>query len=165
MALDDADFLTVLRPRFGDFLGEIRLRGKRFSYPLGLSLANSLTAPRLALVGDAAHGMHPIAGQGLNAGLRDVAALAQVVSEAARRGEDIGAGDVLARYAQWRRFDVATLALVTDLTNRLFSNDNPLLRLGRDLGLGAVGAWPALRRNLIREAAGLTGDLPELMQG
>lgn len=162
--LSDADFLKVLRPRFGDFLGDIKLRGKRFTYPLGLTVANSFVADRLALIGDAAHGMHPIAGQGFNAGLRDVGALAQVLDEATRRGEDIGAPDVLARYQQWRRFDTATLALTTDLTNRLFSNDNPLLRLGRDLGMGAINAMPALRRKFIREAAGLTGDLPDLMR-
>ena len=162
--LDDAGFLKVLRPRFGDFLGEIRLRGKRYSYPLGLTLANSFIAPRLALVGDAAHGMHPIAGQGLNAGLRDVGALVQVITEAARRGEDFAATQVLARYQQWRRFDTATLAMVTDTTNRLFSNDNPLLRLGRDIGMGMLGAVPALRRGFIREAAGLTGELPDLMK-
>lgn len=164
-AMEDDAYLTVLRPRFGDFLGEIGLEGERFSYPLSLSLAQSFTAPRVALVGDAAHGVHPIAGQGLNAGLKDVAALAQVLVEAARRGEDPGAPDVLARYQQWRRFDTATLALATDGFNRLFSNDNPLLRLGRDLGMGLVGKVPALRRGLIREAAGLTGDLPDLMRG
>ena len=164
-ALSDEDFMEVLRPRFGDFLGEISLKGKRFTYPLGLTIANSFVAERLTLVGDAAHGMHPIAGQGLNAGLRDVGALAQVVSEAARRGEDFAAPDVLARYQQWRRFDTATLAAVTDATNRLFSNDNPLLRLGRDLGMGVLGSMPGLRRGFIREAAGLTGDLPELMKG
>jgi 2-octaprenyl-6-methoxyphenol hydroxylase len=164
-ALPDADFMEVLRPRFGDFLGDIALRGKRFTYPLSLTVANSFVAERLALVGDAAHGMHPIAGQGLNAGLRDVAALAQVMDEAARRGEDIAAGDVLARYQQWRRFDTATLALSTDLTNRLFSNDNPLLRAARDLGMGAIAHLPGLRRGFIREAAGLTGDLPALMKG
>ncbi|MET4100606.1 2-octaprenyl-6-methoxyphenol hydroxylase [Roseovarius sp. MBR-78] len=163
-ALPDADFMEVLRPRFGDFLGDIALRGKRFTYPLSLTVANSFVAERLALVGDAAHGMHPIAGQGLNAGLRDVAALAQVMDEAARRGEDIAAGDVLARYQQWRRFDTATLALSTDLTNRLFSNDNPLLRAARDLGMGAIAHLPGLRRGFIREAAGLTGDLPALMK-
>ena len=165
VALDDADFLKVLRPRFGDFLGDIRLRGKRYTYPLNLTLANSLVAPRVALIGDAAHGLHPIAGQGLNAGLRDVGALAQVIADARHRGEDFAAPDVLARYQQWRRFDTATLALVTDATNRLFSNDNPLLRLGRDLGMGALNAWPKLRRSFIREAAGLTGDLPDLMKG
>ncbi len=164
-ALSHADFMQVLRPRFGDFLGAIKLRGKRFTYPLDLTIANSFIADRLALIGDAAHGMHPIAGQGLNAGLRDVGALAQVISDAARRGEDIAAPDVLARYQQWRRFDTATLALATDLTNRLFSNDNPLLRLGRDLGMGAINALPSLRRKFIREAAGLTGDLPALMRG
>ncbi|QYX56485.1 UbiH/UbiF/VisC/COQ6 family ubiquinone biosynthesis hydroxylase [Roseovarius sp. SCSIO 43702] len=163
-ALDDTGFMEVLRPRFGDFLGEIALRGKRYTYPLNLTLANSFIAPRLALAGDAAHGMHPIAGQGLNAGLRDVAALAQVLSEARTRGEDIGAADVLARYQQWRRFDTATLAMTTDLTNRLFSTDNPLLRLGRDIGMGVINGWPGLRRGLMREAAGLTGDLPELMR-
>ena len=164
-ALSDADFMQVLRPRFGDFLGDISLKGKRFTYPLGLTVANSFVADRLALIGDAAHGMHPIAGQGLNAGLRDVGALAQVLNEATQRGEDIGAPDVLARYQQWRRFDTATLALATDLTNRLFSNDNPLLRLGRDLGMGAINTLPSLRRTFIREAAGLTGDLPALMRG
>ncbi|PWE35826.1 2-octaprenyl-6-methoxyphenyl hydroxylase [Pelagicola sp. LXJ1103] len=163
-ALDDADFLHVLRPRFGDFLGDISLAGKRYTYPLSLSIATAFVAKRVALVGDAAHGVHPVAGQGLNAGLRDVAALTQVLSEARMRGEDIARADVLARYARWRRFDVATLALTTDASNRLFSNDNPLLRLGRDLGMGAINAVPGLRRKIMREAAGLTGDLPALMR-
>ncbi|MFK7939741.1 MAG: UbiH/UbiF/VisC/COQ6 family ubiquinone biosynthesis hydroxylase [Roseovarius sp.] len=163
-ALNDADFLEVLRPRFGDFLGDILLRGKRYTYPLSLSIANSFVAPRVALVGDAAHGVHPLAGQGLNAGLRDVGALVQVLVEARARGEDIAAADVLARYQQWRRFDTASLAVVTDLTNRLFSNDNPVLRLGRDLGMGAINAMPGLRRAFVREAAGLTGELPALMR-
>ena len=163
--LSDTDFMEVLRPRFGEFLGAIKLKGRRFSYPLDLTLANSFVADRLALIGDAAHGLHPIAGQGLNAGLRDVGALAQVLDEAAQRGEDIAAPDVLARYQQWRRFDTATLALATDLTNRLFSNDNPFLRLARDIGMGAVNAMPGLRRSFIREAAGLTGELPSLMRG
>ncbi|WP_435310376.1 UbiH/UbiF/VisC/COQ6 family ubiquinone biosynthesis hydroxylase [Primorskyibacter sedentarius] len=164
-ALPDVDYLDVLRPRFGDFLGEISLAGDRFTYPLSLSLANSFIGDRLALVGDAAHGVHPIAGQGLNAGLRDVAALAHVLTHARQRGEDFAQPDVLARYQQWRRFDTATLAGATDIFNRLFSNDNPLLRAGRDLGMKAVQAVPALRRGFIREAAGLTGDLPELMRG
>lgn len=163
-ALDDSEFLRVLRPRFGDFLGDISLTGKRYTYPLGLSLAKRFIARRVALVGDAAHGVHPVAGQGLNAGLRDVAALTQVLSEARMRGEDIAREDVLARYERWRRFDVATLALTTDASNRLFSNDNPLIRLGRDIGMGAVNALPGLRRRLMREAAGLTGDLPALMR-
>ncbi|PWR01927.1 2-octaprenyl-6-methoxyphenyl hydroxylase [Meridianimarinicoccus roseus] len=164
-AMDDDGYLTVLRPRFGSFLGEIRLAGARYTYPLNMTLASSFTAPRLALVGDAARGVHPIAGQGLNAGLRDVAALAEVVALAHRRGQDIGAPDVLALYAGWRRFDTATLAFATDTFNRLFSNDNPLLRAGRDLGLGLVNAAPSLRRAFMREAAGLTGDLPRLLTG
>lgn len=164
-ALPDADYLDVLRPRFGSFLGEISLQGARFTYPLSLSLANKLVADRVALVGDAAHGIHPIAGQGLNAGVRDVAALAEVIAEAARRGEDIGSASVLARYQTWRRFDNTTLALATDTFNRLFSNDNPVARSIRDIGMGIVGSLPGLRRGFIREAAGLTGDLPKLLQG
>ncbi|MFW2589276.1 UbiH/UbiF/VisC/COQ6 family ubiquinone biosynthesis hydroxylase [Sagittula sp. SSi028] len=163
-ALPDEDYLTVLRPRFGDFLGDISLAGLRHTYPLNLTLANSFTAPRLALVGDAAHGMHPIAGQGLNAGLRDVASLAHVLAHATKRGEDMAAPAILDRYQQWRRWDTATLAASTDLFNRLFSNDNPLLRAARDLGMAAVNAAPGLRRGVIREAAGLTGDLPDLMR-
>ena len=165
MAMDDDAFLDALRPAFGSFLGDISLVGDRFSYPLNLTLAKAFTADRIALIGDAAHGVHPIAGQGLNAGLRDVAALVDVLTEAKQRGEDIGTGQVLDRYAEWRRFDTTTLALATDTFNRLFSNDNPLLRGLRDLGMGVVNSLPALRRTLIREAAGLTGDLPSLMRG
>ncbi len=164
-ALSEPDYLQVLRPRFGDFLGEIRLAGDRFTYPLGLTIANSFIAERLALVGDAAHGMHPIAGQGLNAGLRDVGALAEVLTLAGRRGEDFASTLVLERYQEWRRFDTASLAMATDVFNKLFSNDNPLLRLGRDIGMGIVNAAPGLRRGFVREAAGLTGDLPKLLQG
>ncbi|MGR3570637.1 UbiH/UbiF/VisC/COQ6 family ubiquinone biosynthesis hydroxylase [Brevirhabdus sp.] len=164
-ALTQENYLAVLRPRFGDFLGRIDLAGQRFSYPLGLSLANAMVADRLALVGDAAHAVHPLAGQGLNQGLRDVAALSEVLIDAHRRGEDFASPLTLARYQQWRRFDATTLALATDGFNRLFSNDNPLLRGLRDLGLGAVNALPGLRRGFIREAAGLTGELPRLMQG
>ncbi|PZX12007.1 FAD-dependent monooxygenase [Celeribacter halophilus] len=164
-ALTDEDYLAVLRPRFGDFLGEISLVGKRFTYPLNITLANSFTATRVALVGDAAHGMHPISGQGLNAGLKDVGALTEVLVEAHRRGEDIGREDVLERYAQWRRFDVATMALMTDSFNKLFSNDNPLLRLARDLGMGVVNSVTGLRRAAIREAAGVNGDVPKLLRG
>ncbi len=164
-ALPEEDYLTVLRPRFSDFLGEISLAGERFTYPLGLTLANRFIADRLALVGDAAHGMHPIAGQGLNAGLRDVAVLAHVIGHAVRRGEDFASPMVLERYEQWRRFDTATLLSATDLFNRLFSNDNPILRAGRDLGMAALNAIPSARRTFIREAAGLNGDLPDLMAG
>ncbi|WP_089948050.1 UbiH/UbiF/VisC/COQ6 family ubiquinone biosynthesis hydroxylase [Litoreibacter albidus] len=164
-ALDDDDFINALRPAFGDFLGDIHVAGARFSYPMNLTLASRLVDQRLVLVGDAAHGVHPIAGQGLNLGLRDIGALAEVLVEARRRGEDIGTDAVLARYAEWRRFDTATLAMATNSFNGLFSNDNPILRAGRDIGMGLVNAFPALRRNFIREAAGLTGDLPRLLQG
>lgn len=168
-ALPEADYLAALAPRFGDFLGPLRLAGERFSYPLSLSLAAHWVAPRLALVGDAAHGVHPIAGQGLNLGFRDVAALAEVLATAARRGEDIGALDVLQRYERWRRFDTVTLALGMDMVNRLFSNDNPVLRAVRDLGMGLVSRSPRLRLGFMRQAAGLatgtTGRLPRLLQG
>ncbi len=164
-AMDGPDYLAVLRPRFGDFLGEISLAGDRYSYPLSLSLAQSLVAERLVLVGDAAHGLHPIAGQGLNLGLRDVAALAEVLLEAARRGEDIANPLVLERYQIWRRFDTVAMALATDGVNRLFSNDNPVLRGLRDVGMGVVSALPALRRGFIRQAAGLTGEVPKLLRG
>ncbi len=164
-ALSDEDFLAILRPRFGDFLGKISLAGPRFSYPLNLTLARAYAAPRVALIGDAAHGVHPIAGQGLNLGLRDVGALAEIVVEAMRRGEDIGALDVLERYQGWRRFDSTALALGMDSVNKLFSNRNPILRAGRDLGMGLVNAIPALRRGFMRQAAGLSGPLPRLLQG
>ena len=164
-AMDDAEYMDTLRPRFGDFLGDIELAGVRFSYPLNLTLANAFVKPRLALIGDAAHGVHPIAGQGLNLGLRDVGALAEVLVDAARRGEDIGAINVLERYQTWRRWDTATLAAATDGFNKLFSNDNPILRGVRDLGMGVVNAMPNLRRRFIGEAAGLNGDLPRLMLG
>lgn len=163
--LSDKDYLAELRPCFGDFLGEIKLEGARFSYPLKLTIANTFTDDRLVLVGDAAHGMHPLAGQGLNMGLRDVAALAEVLILANRRGEDFTSPLVLDRYQQWRRFDTATMAVATTSINRLFSNDNPILRAGRDIGLGLVNAMPGMRRGLIRQAAGLTGELPKLMQG
>ncbi len=164
-ALSDADYMAALRPRIGNYLGEVTLAGTRFTYPLSLSVAQSLVSARVALVGDAAHGVHPIAGQGLNLGLRDVGALAQVLIEAARRGEDFGASDVLGRYERWRRFDSTALALGMDTANRLFSNDNPVIRLGRDLGMGLVNAVPGLRRGFIRQAAGLSGDVPRLLAG
>jgi 2-octaprenyl-6-methoxyphenol hydroxylase len=164
-ALSDEDFLAILRPRFGDFMGKISLAGPRFSYPLNLTLARAYAAPRVALIGDAAHGVHPIAGQGLNLGLRDVGALAEIVVEAMRRGEDIGALDVVERYQGWRRFDSTALALGMDSVNKLFSNRNPILRAGRDLGMGLVNAIPALRQGFMRQAAGLSGPLPRLLQG
>ena len=164
-ALDDEGFLEALRPRFGDFLGEIKLAGKRFSYPLNLTMANQVVKERLVLIGDAAQGVHPIAGQGFNQGLVDVATLTQVLAEARRRGEDIGSILVLDRHRQWRSFDRATLALGMDAVNRLFSNDNPLLRFGRSLGMAAIDRMPGLRQRFIREAAGVTGDVPNLLKG
>lgn len=164
-ALPDEAFLSALRPVFGDHLGDLRLAGPRFAYPLTLTLAEEYVKPRIALAGDAAHGVHPIAGQGLNLGLRDVAALAEVLVEAHRRGEDIGAIDVLTRYESWRRPDSTLLALGMDGVNRLFSNANPVLRGLRDLGLGAVNRLPALRRALIRQAAGVSGHPPRLLTG
>ncbi len=164
-ARNDAGYLDALRPVFGDFLGDIKLLGKRYTYPLGLTLANSFVADRVVLAGDAAHGIHPLAGQGFNLGVRDAAALAEVLVEANRRGEDMGASDVLERYQRWRRFDTASLAVATDGINRLFSNDNPLIRTARDMGLGLVNKMPSLRRNLMREAAGLSGDMPRLLAG
>ena len=164
-ALDDGAFLDILRPRFGDFLGDISLAGPRFSYPLTLTLADRYAAPRLALVGDAAHGVHPIAGQGLNLGLRDVAALAEILVSAARRGEDFGALDVLERYQTWRRPDSTALALGMDAVNMLFSNDNSALRVARDTGMGLVGRFAPLRRAFIRQAAGLSGQTAKLLLG
>lgn len=164
-ALPDAEYLEALRPRFGDFLGQIELAGTRFTYPLSLSLAERFVAPRVALVGDAAHGVHPIAGQGLNLGLRDVAALAEVLILARRRGLEVGDPVALEEYQRWRRFDATALALGMDAVNRVFSTDNPVLRLGRDLGMGLVSALPGLRRGFIRQAAGLNGELPRLLAG
>ncbi|WP_026155277.1 UbiH/UbiF/VisC/COQ6 family ubiquinone biosynthesis hydroxylase [Paracoccus sp. N5] len=166
LALPDEQFLAVLRPRFGDFLGEIRLAGPRFCYPLNLTLAERYVAPRIALVGDAAHGVHPVAGQGLNLGLRDVAALAEVLVAARRRGEDIGTEPVLARYQDWRRPDATLLALGMDGVNTLFSNGNPLLRAAREIGMGLVDALPPLRRGFMRQAAGLSLEpMPRLLTG
>ena len=163
-ALNNEDYLTMLRPRFGDFLGEISLTGTRYSYPLSLSMTEQLVTDRTAIVGDAAHGLHPVAGQGLNAGMRDIAALVQIITEAQNRGEDYGSLAVLKRYEEWRRFDNTALALATDTFNKLFSNNNPFLRLGRDLGMGLINKIPSLRRGFMREAAGLSGDLPDLMR-
>ncbi len=158
-------FEAHLRRRFGEFLGAIRLEGPRFAYPLGLQLADRVTAPRLALIGDAAHAVHPIAGQGLNMGLKDVAALAETLITAARLGEDLGSEAVLARYARWRSLDNVGLAVATDLFVRLFGNDAPLLRTVRDLGLGVVNRIGPARRLFMMEAGGAAGDLPRLLRG
>ena len=163
-ALSDEGYVAELEKRFGDFLGAITLEGGRWTYPLRLSLAHEYIRPRLALTGDAAHAVHPIAGQGLNLGVRDAAALAEVVGDALRTGEDIGAFDVLERYQRWRRFDSTALALSMDALNRVFSNDISPLRAVRDLGLAAMNHLPGARRMFMRTATGLTGEVPKLMQ-
>lgn len=165
VALPDDEFHAELERRFGLKLGEIEVVGPRRAYPLGLFMARSFVAPRLALIGDAAHVIHPIAGQGLNLGLRDVAALAEAIVDAARLGLDPGGPDVLERYQRWRRFDTTAMGVATDGLNRLFSNRSDALRLIRDVGLGLVDRVPALKGLFIREAAGLTGDVPKLLRG
>jgi 2-octaprenyl-6-methoxyphenol hydroxylase len=158
-------FQAHLERRFGDFLGAISVEGPVFTYPLSLALAERLTGPRVALLGDAAHGVHPIAGQGLNLGLKGAAALAEVLVDAARLGEDIGAEAVLERYAAWRRFDTVTLSAGMDAFVRLFSNDNPVVRLARGAGMAAVNRIGPARRFFMQEAGGAVGDLPRLLRG
>ncbi len=165
MALPDDEFLAEIADRVGGFLGELSLTGPRWSYPLALLHANRYTDRRLALIGDAAHAIHPIAGQGLNLGLKDVAVLAEVLVDARRLGLDIGAADVLDRYARWRRFDNLALIAATDSLNRLFSNDIAPLKLARDLGLAAVDRMPPLKSLFMRHAMGVVGDLPRLIRG
>src|SRR6185503_15277416 len=165
MALDDAAFLTELSRRFGGHLGEITVAGPRHAYPLSMQIAQSFIGERLALIGDAAHVIHPIAGLGFNLGLRDVAALAESISDAVKLGIDPGCASVLETYARWRRFDTVMTAVATDGLTRLFSNDNPGLRAIRGLGLRAAGSVGALKGFFMREAAGETGRLPKLLQG
>jgi 2-octaprenyl-6-methoxyphenol hydroxylase len=161
----EADFLAELRMRFGEHLGQVTVAGPRFAYPLSLQIAEKLIAPRMALIGDAAHGVHPIAGQGLNVGLRDVAALAESIVDGMRVGLDAGDPEMLARYQRWRRFDSLSLALVMDGFNRVFSNDLPYLRGLRGGGMALVDAIAPARRLFMREAAGGSGDLPRLLRG
>jgi len=158
-------FHAHLMRRFGDFLGDVTVEGPVFTYPLSLALAERMAAPRMALLGDAAHGVHPIAGQGLNLGLKDAAALSQVLVEASRLGEDIGSLAVLERYAAWRRFDNVMLSAGMDAFVWLFSNDNPLLRFARGAGLAVVNQIAPARRFFMQEAGGAVGDLPRLLKG
>jgi 2-octaprenyl-6-methoxyphenol hydroxylase len=159
------DFHVELERRFGLKLGEIEVLSPPRVHPLGFSIARRFVADRLALVGDAAHVIHPIAGQGLNLGLRDVAALAECVTEAARLGLDLGGPYVLERYERWRRFDSMAMGIATDGLNRLFSNRSDALKFARDLGLGLVDRMPELKGFFVREAAGLTGEVPKLLRG
>jgi 2-octaprenyl-6-methoxyphenol hydroxylase len=165
MKLPDAEFAAELRARFGDFLGAVEPIAPRWAYPLSLMQAETYIARRLALVGEAAHVIHPIAGQGLNVGIRDIAALAEAVIDARRLGLDIGDDSVLERYQRWRRFDAVVLAAVTDGLNRLFSNTIAPVKLARDIGLAAVNRMPPLKRLLMRHAMGTLGDRPRLARG
>jgi 2-octaprenyl-6-methoxyphenol hydroxylase len=165
LALSDADFLSEVEKRAGGRVGEVKLVGERQAWPLELHLARSYVAPRFALIGDAAHVVHPLAGQGLNLALRDAAALAEVLAEAARIGLDFGNWDSLCRYERWRRFDSATAAFAFDGLNRTFSNDGTIRRAVRDFGLGVVNRLPSVKGLLVKEAAGISGELPRLLRG
>ncbi len=165
LTLSAADFMPELAHRFGHRLGAIALLDQPQSFPLSLQIARHFVGPRLALIGDAAHVIHPIAGQGLNLGLRDVAALAEIVAEQARLGLDIGAPDLLQRYQRARRFDCVAMAAVTDQLNRLFSNDFGPLRLLRDFGLNLVDRMPGLKTFFINEAAGIQQPYAKLLRG
>ena len=165
IALPDNAFCDELERRFGLEFGDLRVVGPRRAFPLGFQVARRFVAGRVALAGDAAHFIHPIAGQGLNVGLRDVAALAEAIVDAARLGLDPGEGETLRRYERWRRFDTATMGFATDVLNRLFSNESDILRVARDFGLGVVDRLPSLKELFIREAAGLTGTVPKLLRG
>ncbi|WP_336287509.1 ubiquinone biosynthesis hydroxylase [Bartonella sp. CB60] len=158
-------FETEIEKRIGHRLGKLSWNGERQAFPLALSLTRQCIKPRFALVGDAAHTIHPLAGQGLNLGLRDSAALAEVIIETARLGLDIGSFIALERYQSWRRFEIVRMALSNDWLNQLFSNDNPLLRMLRDVGLGIVNQTPKMKKYFIQEAAGLTPNTPRLLRG
>ncbi|MCC7253564.1 MAG: FAD-dependent monooxygenase [Hyphomicrobium sp.] len=164
LALDDAGFLAEVETRVAGRLGAIEVVGPRQCWPLEMHLARAYVAPRFALIGDAAHGVHPIAGQGVNLAFRDVAALSEIVVDSLRLGLDPGSMEGLGRYEKWRRFDSFASAAAFDGLNKLFSNDAMLIRAARDFGLGLVDRLPALKRRLVSEAAGLTGDLPRLFK-
>lgn len=164
-AASDEAYLRALRPLFGDFLGQIAIAGARYAYPLELSLAYEFSAKRVVVLGDAAHAIHPLAGQGLNLGFRDIAALVELLISAKRRGEDLGASSLLSAYAQWRRPDALALALTTDNVNRLFSNYSQMLALFRGIGMQAINGSPGLRRIFMRRAMGLMAHNPRLLDG
>lgn len=165
VGLSEEEFHDELEQRFGLHLGEVKALDKPRAFPLGYFVARSFIGERLALIGDAAHVIHPIAGQGLNMGLKDVAALAEVVVDAARLGLDPGETGVIERYQRWRRFDTMAMGLATNSLNLLFSNRSSLLRTVRDIGLGLVDRTPPLKSLFIRQAAGLAGEVPRLLKG
>lgn len=165
LAQDDLVFEAELEQRFGHKLGKIEVASKVQAFPLGLRLAREFVAERFVLAGDAAHGIHPIAGQGLNLGFKDAAALAETIVDADRLGQDIGALDVLERYQMWRRFDTVQMGVATDVLNRLFSNDSDILRGVRDLGLGIVDRLPGMKKYFINQAAGEDSSAPKLLRG
>jgi 2-octaprenyl-6-methoxyphenol hydroxylase len=165
MALDDRSFLAELDQRIGGRFGSIELAGPRQSWPLDVKLARQLIARRFVLIGDAAHGVHPIAGQGVNLALRDAAALIEVLVDAARLGIDFGSGTHLERYQRWRRFDSMMSATIYDGLNRVFGVDNIVLRAGRGAALGVLDQLPSVKQMFVTEAAGLTGELPKLARG
>ena len=162
--MDDAEYLSVLQNRFGDFLGKLKLTGKRLSFPLKLSISEKYVSEKFAVIGDAAHVYHPIAGQGLNAGMRDIAALVDVISSAKERGEDFSSTNVLNRYQQWRRFDNQALGFATDNLNKIFSSYDPLLSSLKNVGIKMIEKSNYAKRAFMRQAAGLNGDLPKLMR-
>ena len=162
--MDDKEYLSILQTRFGDFLGKLKLTGKRLSFPLKLSISEKYVSDKFAVIGDAAHGYHPIAGQGLNAGLRDIAALVDVISCARERGEDFSSINILNRYQEWRRFDNQALGFATDNLNKIFSSHDPLFGSLKNLGMKMIDKSNRAKRVFIRQAAGLNGDLPKLMR-
>jgi 2-octaprenyl-6-methoxyphenol hydroxylase len=164
MSLEDTAFLAEIQRRFGGKLGRLELAGPRASFPLSMHLARSFVAPSLALIGDAAHSVHPIAGQGLNLAFRDIAALSECIADGARSGLSFGDFTVLERYQSWRRFDSTLSAATFDAINRLFSNDITLLRSAREVGLGLVNRSSALKQYFVSEGAGLSGEVPKLMR-
>jgi 2-octaprenyl-6-methoxyphenol hydroxylase len=165
LKMNEPDFIAELRLRFGDFLGELSLEGPRFGYPLSMQLAERMIDARVALAGDSAHGIHPLAGQGLNLGLKDCAALAECIADGVNLGLDPGDVSILERYQRWRRFDNVSMAMGMEFFDKLFSNDIAPVRAARTLGLAAVNAVGPARRFFMKYAGGGAGDLPKLLRG
>lgn len=165
LKMSEPDFIAELRLRFGDFLGALSLEGPRFGYPLSMQLAERMIDARVALAGDSAHGIHPLAGQGLNLGLKDCAALAECIADGVNLGLDPGDVSILERYQRWRRFDNVSMAMGMEFFDKLFSNDIAPVRAARTLGLAAVNAVGPARRFFMKYAGGGAGDLPKLLRG